>query len=138
MNAHGACVVAGAVSMGAEEGSFAFVMLEGDKMEITEYLNQALDWARMGFDTVNSIQGLVIALIAAILMSQYKRILVFAVGATVVHELVNIGRNFYAGAANPLPDYLDMEVLKLVAIRFIGYLIAISLIYLVRRLFFRG
>lgn len=124
--------------MVAGEGSPVFVLLEGDKMEITEYLNQALEWARMGFDTVNSIQGLVIALIAAILMSQYKRILVFAVGATVVHELVNIGRNFYAGAANPLPDYLDMEVLKLVAIRFVGYLIAISLIYLVRRLFFRG
>jgi hypothetical protein len=114
------------------------VTLEGDKMEITEYLNEALAWARMGFDNVNSIQGLVIALIAAILMSQYKRILVFAVGATIVHELVNIGRNFYAGAANPLPDYLDLNVLKLVAIRFVGYLIAISLIYLIRRLFFRG
>ncbi|HAC60384.1 hypothetical protein [Parvibaculum sp.] len=107
-------------------------------MEFQEYLNEALAWARMGFDTVNSIQGLIIALIAAILMSRYNRVVVYAVGATLVHELVNIGRNFYAGAANPLPDYLDVEVLKLVAIRFIGYLIAISLIYLVRRLFFRG
>lgn len=107
-------------------------------MDFAEYLNQALAWARMGFDTVNSIQGLVIALIAAILMNRYGRILVYSVGATVVHELVNIGRNFYAGAANPLPDYLNMEVLQLVGIRFIGYLIAISLIYMVRRLFFRG
>ena len=107
-------------------------------MDFSNYLNEALAWARMGFDTVNSIQGLVIALIAAVLMSWYNRILVYSLGATVVHELVNVGRNFYAGAANPLPDYLDLDVLKLVAIRFIGYLIAISLIYLVRRLFFRG
>lgn len=107
-------------------------------MDFSNYLNEALAWARMGFDTVNSIQGLVIALIAAVLMSRYNRIFVYSLGATVVHELVNVGRNFYAGAANPLPDYLDLEVLKLVAIRFVGYLIAISLIYLVRRLFFRG
>ncbi|PKP77867.1 MAG: hypothetical protein CVT81_07220 [Alphaproteobacteria bacterium HGW-Alphaproteobacteria-3] len=107
-------------------------------MDFSNYLNEAFAWARMGFDTVNSIQGLVIALIAAVLMSRYNRILVYSLGATVVHELVNVGRNFYAGAANPLPDYLDLDVLKLVAIRFIGYLIAISLIYLVRRLFFRG
>lgn len=107
-------------------------------MDFSNYLNEALAWARMGFDTVNSIQGLVIALIAAVLMSRYNRIFVYSLGATVVHELVNVGRNFYAGAANPLPDYLDIEVLKLVAIRFVGYLIAISLIYLVRRLFFRG
>ncbi|GMV62509.1 MAG: hypothetical protein AMXMBFR74_16770 [Parvibaculum sp.] len=107
-------------------------------MDFSNYLNEALAWARMGFDTVNSIQGLVIALIAAVLMSRYNRILVYSLGATVVHELVNVGRNFYAGAANPLPDYLDLDVLKLVAIRFVGYLIAISLVYLVRRLFFRG
>jgi hypothetical protein len=31
-----------------------------------------------------------------------------------------------------------VEVMQLVGIRFVGYLIAISLIYLVRRLFFRG
>ncbi len=79
-----------------------------------------------------------IALIAAIIMTRYNRIIVFALGATIVHELVNIGRNVYGGAADPLPDYLNVEVLKLVAIRFVGYLIAISLIYLVRRLFFRG
>ncbi len=120
------------------EGFSRLVTLEGDKMEFSNYLNEALAWARMGFDTVNSIQGLVIALIAAVLMSRYNRIFVYSLGATVVHELVNVGRNFYAGAANPLPDYLDLEVLKLVAIRFVGYLIAISLIYLVRRLFFRG
>ncbi|MDZ4380166.1 MAG: hypothetical protein U0942_02365 [Parvibaculum sp.] len=120
------------------EGFSCPVTLEGDNMDFSNYLNEALAWARMGFDTVNSIQGLVIALIAAVLMSRYNRILVYSLGATVVHELVNVGRNFYAGAANPLPDYLDLDVLKLVAIRFIGYLIAISLIYLVRRLFFRG
>jgi len=104
---------------------------------VQDVLNNTLAWAQQGFDNVNSIQGLIIALIAAILMPRYKRILVFAIGATLVHEAINIGRRVLADAPNPLPDYLDPDVLKLVAVRFIGYLIAISLIYLVRRLFFK-
>lgn len=103
---------------------------------LTDYANQALDMARQGFDTVNSIQGLVIALVAAVVMTRFNRILAFALGATVVHELVNIGRRVLEHM-DPLPNYADTAVLKLVAIRFVGYLIAISLIYLVRRLFFR-
>ncbi|MAB15030.1 hypothetical protein [Parvibaculum sp.] len=104
---------------------------------VQDVLNTALTWAQQGFDNVNSIQGLIIALIAAFLMTQYRRIFVFAIGATLVHEAINIGRRVLADAPNPLPDYLNPDVLKLVAIRFVGYLIAISLIYLVRRLFFR-
>ncbi|MBI1261034.1 MAG: hypothetical protein GC184_04860 [Rhizobiales bacterium] len=101
-----------------------------------EYANQALDMARQGFDTVNSIQGLVIAIVAAMLMSRYRQIVAYAFGATIVHELVNIGRRVLENM-DPLPNYADVQVLKLVAIRFVGYLIAISLIYIVRRLFFR-
>lgn len=104
---------------------------------VQDVLNTALAWAQQGFDNVNSIQGLIIALIAAIVMSRYQRILVFAIGATLIHEAINIGRRVLAEAPSPLPDYLNPEVLKLVAIRFVGYLIAISLIYLVRRLFFK-
>ena len=116
-------------------------------MELTEYLNQALDLARQGFDTVNTIQAVVIALIAAFVMSRYTRILVVAAGATIIHELVNIGRVAYAArgegdvagkALELLTGYVDIDVLQLVAIRFVGFLVVISLIYFVRRILFRG
>lgn len=115
-------------------------------MELTEYLNQALDLARQGFDTVNTIQAIVIALIAAFVMSRYARILVVAAGATIIHELVNVGRAAYGARAEGdvagkaielLGGYVNLDMLQLVGIRFVGFLVVISLIYLVRRILFR-
>lgn len=105
---------------------------------LTEYLNEGLALARQGFDTVNSVQGIVIAVIAAGLMRSYGRVIGWAIGATVVHEAVNIAHRVIAQDASPLPNFADMEVLKLIAVRFVGYLVAISLVYVVRRLLFRG
>jgi hypothetical protein len=105
---------------------------------LTEYLNEALALASRGFDTINSVQGIVIAVIAAGLMRSYGQIIGWAIGATVVHEAANIVRLILAHDPNPIPNFADMEVLKLIAIRFVGYLVAISLVYLVRRLFFRN
>lgn len=105
---------------------------------LTDYLNQAQALASQGFDTVNSVQGLVIAVIAAGLMRRYSQIIGWAVGATIIHEAVNIGRAFLAHSESPFPNFADMEVLKLIAVRFVGYFVAISIIYFVRRIFFRG
>ncbi|MDP2122766.1 MAG: hypothetical protein Q8J92_00155 [Parvibaculum sp.] len=116
-------------------------------MELTEFLNQVLDLARQGFDTVNTIQAVIIALIAAFVMSRYSRILVVAAGATIIHELVNIGRVAYGArgdgdvagkAMELLAGYVNLDVLQLFGIRFVGFLVVISLIYLVRRILFRG
>lgn len=105
---------------------------------LTEYLNEGLALASRGFDTVNSVQGIVIAVIAAGLMRSYGQVIGWAIGATVVHEAVNIARHVIARDGSPVPNFADMEVLKLIAVRFVGYLVAISIIYLVRRLLFRG
>jgi hypothetical protein len=105
---------------------------------LTEYLNQGIALAGQGFDTVNSVQGLVIAVIAAGLMRSYGQVIGWAIGATIVHEAVNIVRHVLAHDPSPIPNFTDIEVLKLMAIRFVGYLVAISVIYFVRRLFFRS
>lgn len=105
---------------------------------LTEYLNEGLALARQGFDTVNSVQGIVIAVIAAGLMRSYGQVIGWAIGATVVHEAVNIALRVVAQDGSPVPNFADMEVLKLIAIRFVGYLVAISLVYAIRRLLFRG
>ncbi|MGB3810650.1 MAG: hypothetical protein WA943_11185 [Parvibaculum sp.] len=107
-------------------------------MQLTEYANEALALARQGFDTVSSVQGIIIAVIAAALMRTYSQVIGWALGATIIHEAVTIARHAIANEGVTIPDFTNMEVLKLTAIRFVGYLVAISLIYLIRRIFLRS
>jgi hypothetical protein len=105
---------------------------------LTEYLNEGLALARQGFDTISSIQGIVIAVIAAALMRSYGQIIGWALAATVIHEIVTVARHAIGHEGVVIPDFTNMEVLKLIAVRFVGYLVAISLIYLIRRVLMRG
>lgn len=107
-------------------------------MQLPEIVNEAVALGRQGFDTVNSVQGIIIAVIAAALMRSYGQIIGWAVGATIIHEIVTAARHAIAGGGVVLPDFTNMEVLKLIAVRFVGYLVAISLIYLVRRVLMRA
>lgn len=106
--------------------------------QLSVYLNQALALAAQGFDTVNSMQGIVIAVVAAGLMRRYKQILGWTAVATLSHEAVNIVRRILAHDASPLPNFADVSYWKLVGIRLVGYFVAISIIYLVRRLVLRS
>lgn len=107
-------------------------------MQLTEYLNEGMALAQQGFDTVNSIQGLVIAVIAAGLMRGYGQIVFYAIGATIVHEVVTIIRHMAMHDGTPMPNFTDPAELKLIAIRLVGYFVAITLIYLVRRILIRS
>lgn len=107
-------------------------------MQLADIVNEAIALGHQGFSTIDSIQGIVIAIIAAALMRRYGQIIFFAVAATIIHEIVTIGRGAMGGGTIALPDFTDMEALKLMAVRFVGYLIAISLVYLVRRVLMRS
>ena len=107
-------------------------------MQLADIVNEAIALGHQGFGTVDSVQGIVIAVIAAALMRRYGQIIFFAVAATIIHEIVTIGRGAMAGGAMAIPDFTNTEVLKVMGIRFVGYLIAISLIYLVRRILMRS
>lgn len=91
-----------------------------------------------GFNTIYSVQGVVIAVIAAAMMRRYSHIIGVAIGATIIHEIVTIVRGVIAGGAVQFPDITNVEVLKLVAMRFVGYFVVISVIYLVRRILMRA
>jgi len=107
-------------------------------MQLAEIVNEAVALGRQGFDTVSSVQGIIIAVIAAALMRRYGQIIGWAIGATIIHEVVTIARHAIAHEGVVIPDLTNMAVLKLIAIRFVGYLVAISLIYLVRRILMRA
>lgn len=103
-----------------------------------EYVNTALALFQQGFDTVNSIQGLVIALGAAFLMRNASQVLAWSLISTVLHEIINTVRLISAGAPNPLPNLADVDGdLKLIGIRYVGYMLAIIILFALRRLFLR-
>jgi hypothetical protein len=105
---------------------------------MTDLANQAVTLAHQGFNTVDSVQGIVIAVVAAAVMRRYSQIIGMAIVATIIHEIVTIARVAIAGGAIHLPDVTNMEVLKLIAVRFVGYFVVISLVYMVRRLVMRS
>ena len=101
------------------------------------FLDAMVSLIERGFDMVNSIQGMIIALICAMLMRVYPQILVFAATATIAHELVNIGRRYLAASPHPIPNFFDMDLLQLIGIRFVGYVALISIFFLIRSVFLR-
>jgi len=107
------------------------------------YLNKALEFAREGFADVNAIQGLIIALLIAIVMAGYGQILVMALVAVLLHfgvdlvmPVVRAGGDFSVFA---LPDnLLTLGFWKQQGLLYVGYFIVITVFYILKRLIFRG
>lgn len=104
--------------------------------QVQHFLNVILDFLREGFSSVNAVQGLIIALIAAILASAWSRIWAVALGATVVHLIADalipvIARH----AAFRLPPLMDLPYWRTAAALFVGYLIVISVLMFIKRMF---
>ena len=98
------------------------------------YLDQALDFMRRGYANVNAVQGLLIALGAAYLMTDYRRILVITLGATLVHLAFRVMLPVLAnGAAFELPPIFDQWYWEYALSLFVGYLVVISIFYLIKR-----
>lgn len=103
-----------------------------------DIINQILDFMRAGFDQVNAVQGLIIAFVAALLVPGWSRLPMFAVGATVVHILVDmLFPVISAGASLRLPEFLELPFWREVGFLLIGYLIVIAVLVLLRKVFLR-
>ena len=102
------------------------------------YLDQALDFMRRGYANVNAVQGLLIAFGAAYLMTDYRRILVISFGATLVHLAFDVMLPVLAnGAAFKLPPIFEQWYWEYALSLFVGYLVVISIFYLIKRTVFR-
>ena len=103
-----------------------------------EFVTQALALLQQGFDTTNTIQGLILAILAAWTMRAVRQIILIALFTTFIHELINTGQRIFGGVANPLPNLLDVEGdLRLIGIRFTGFVVTILLLYLLKRVVLR-
>ena len=97
-----------------------------------DILDALLGFARDGFDQVNAVQGLIIALVAALLLPSWRRLPVFVIGAADLLLPV-----VAAGASQRLPDVLEFYFWRYVATLLIGYLIIIAIIMVIKRIITR-
>ncbi|WP_395648063.1 hypothetical protein [Terricaulis sp.] len=96
-----------------------------------EFVNQALEYMKSGFGAVNGdATALVIALIAAIIMSSWKQWIPFVVIAVVVHLIV---RKVQASEFN-LPNIMEQEFWVSTGVLALGYLIIIGVLFFLKSL----
>ena len=104
-----------------------------------EFVQDVLTFAREGFAEVNAVQGLVIAVIAALALSNWSRLFVVAVTAVLAHigldalipVLAEIG-------PFRIPEVLEPWFWRYVGLLFVGYLIAVGILFAVKRVVIKG
>ncbi|MBI1329926.1 MAG: hypothetical protein GC166_08485 [Alphaproteobacteria bacterium] len=109
-------------------------------MDFQQIVNDVLAFLREGFHSVNAVQGLIIALVAALLLPAWKRIWAVALGATLVHLIVDILVPVIANkAAFRLPPHLmEMVYWRHALVLYIGYVIVIAILFFIKGLFLKG
>lgn len=105
---------------------------------ITAFLSGLFDLAQGGFDGVNQVMGLLIAVIAALLMPAWNRLWATALGAAFVHILIGVVRPVLDGAPLVLPPLLTLSFWMTVLALFLGYAIVIAVFFFIKTLFTGG
>jgi hypothetical protein len=97
-----------------------------------EYVNQAIDALKEGFGQINHPQGLIIALIAALLMPSWRQWLIFALLATAVHLAVNYLPSVLQDGS--LPNFMEQPFWTTALGYFLGYVIIIAVFFFLKSL----
>jgi hypothetical protein len=109
-------------------------------MDFQHMLNTVWDFFRNGFQQVNAVEGLVIALVAAILLPAWSRLWAVALGATVVNLVIDvlIPVVAYHQSFRLPPNLLDPAYWEHALVLYVGYLIVVGVFFFIKRLFLRG
>src|SRR5690606_40375504 len=101
---------------------------------IAAVLGGVFGLAQGGFDGVNQVVGLLIAVIATLLMPAWSRLWGTALGAALTHVAVGVIRPVLDGGAFVLPDLLTLTFWMGVLALFLGYAIVIAVFFLIKTL----
>lgn len=105
---------------------------------IGAFLAGVFGLARGGFDSVNQIVGLLIAVIATLTMPAWRSLGGTALGAAFVHILIGVLRPLLDGGAVALPDLLSLAFWMTVLALFLGYAIVIAVFFFIKTLLTGG
>jgi len=105
------------------------------------FVDQAIEYMRQGFGTVNGDwRFLVIALIAAVVMSNWRQWIPFVVLAVVAHIAIQEIAPVLAGSDGAelnLPPIMEESFWVSTGVVALGYLIVIGVFFLIKSLLFR-
>jgi hypothetical protein len=101
--------------------------------QVTHYLNEILEFFRVGFTHVNAMLGLLIALFATYQMGKWQQIWASSLGATVIHVIAMVLVPMIDhNAPFHLPPLLDLGFWRDTAALFVGYVVAIAALFFVK------
>ena len=104
-----------------------------------EIFQTILAYAREGFAEVNAVQGLVIALVAALFMQRWSRLLFMTLAAVLANIVIDILRPvLFAQADLRLPPVLDAGWWHSVILLFAGFLVMIGILFAIKRIVTKG
>lgn len=104
--------------------------------QIHHYLDVVFQFLREGFNNVNAVEGLVIALVAAIIVPAWDRVWTVALGATVVHLMADVLIPVVSHSSSfHLPPLMNEPYWRTALSLYVGYLIVISVLLFIKRMF---
>lgn len=101
---------------------------------LAAFLGGLFALAEGGFDGVNQVMGLIIALIAAILMPAWRSLWGSALGAALIHIIIQTLRPALDGGAIALPPLMELGFWMTVLALFLGYAIVIAVFFFLKTL----
>jgi len=105
---------------------------------IGHFLSTLFNLAQGGFDGINGVVGLLIALVAALIMPAWNRLFPTAFAAAVVFVLVGVLLPVIQGGAFVLPPLMTLTFWMMLLGYFLGFAVVIAVFFLVKSLFTGG
>ncbi len=102
---------------------------------IGAFLSGIFGLAQGGFDTINQVTGLIIAVIATFMMPAWNRLWATSLGAAFVFILVGLLRPLLDGGAFVMPPLLTMGFWMMVLALFLGFAVVIAVMFFIKSLF---
>jgi hypothetical protein len=104
-----------------------------------ELVDQAVEYLRNGFGTINNPKGLLIALAVTIFLSSWKQWIPVALVATIIHIAIDRLAPVLAGGGGQvtLPPLMEENFWTQVLVLFLGYLIIIGVFFLIKSILFK-
>jgi hypothetical protein len=100
---------------------------------ILHFLTPVLDLFRSGFNQVNAVLGLIIALIAAFQLAAWRKLWEMALAALAFHIIAQmLAPAIDHGAAIRLPALLDLTTWHNWLAIYVGYVVLIAVFYFLR------
>ncbi len=102
---------------------------------IGAFLTGIFGLAQGGFDTINQVTGLIIAVIATFMMPAWNRLWATSLGAAFIFILVGLLRPLLDGGAFVMPPLLTLTFWMTVLALFLGFAVVIAVMFFIKSLF---